>query len=375
MTRPLLRALRALAAIALPFASSAQQAAGTDAWSQFAKLPAARQQAAVNGLVEGLPEAPLAKALRGLAAAADQVQHERTKPHGSHRAKRTIEFPLDPVVLPSRVDYLFGVGTIVPHAGKAPAPGHPDATDTGQAADPTLLHQALLGITPDADKALALLLQRLDSDAGGDGFAAFLQSWRNGDESFYEALDRTAGTKDSVFFFDVMIDDFRGQFGGGHGETRLRGGLQQAHDALHAAFLAYRQYRGFREAVAWSLVLPPDAPLPPRLQRYEAKASGYSLRQQVVMVGAALEHDFDRIVAAVVKSAPPLPQPVWSGAYDPYPSWNATFRELQQRMIERAGSTDAFLAQAENERRQLAAALVQAATGRIQQALAAPKAH
>src|SRR6185503_21020214 len=98
---------------------------------------------------------------------------------------------------------------------------------------------------------------------------AFLHAWRNGDESFYEALDRTAGTKDAVFFYDAMLSDFRTQFGSGDAGHTLGRGLQVAHDALHDAFLAYRQYRGFREAVAWSLVLPPGRALPKRLQRYE----------------------------------------------------------------------------------------------------------
>jgi hypothetical protein len=165
------------------------------------------------------------------------------------------------------------------------------------------------------------------------GEAAFLQSWRNGDESFYEGLDRTAGTKDSVFFFDAMLGDFRGLFAGGasDGGATLPGGPQQAHDALHDAFLAYRQYRGFREAVAHALVLPPDVPLPARLHRYEERvAGGYSLRQQVVMV--------------------------------------------QATMIERAGSTDAFLERAETERRELATTLTRTAAELVQRA-ADPKAH
>ena len=112
-----------------------------------------------------------------------------------------------------------------------------------------------------ADRALARLMYQLDTDTRADQFAAFLHAWRNGEESFYEALDRTAGTKDAVFFYDAMLGDFRQQFGGG-GAPAMGRGLQQAHDDLHDAFLAYRQYRGFREAVAWSLVLPPGRALP-----------------------------------------------------------------------------------------------------------------
>ena len=35
-----------------------------------------------------------------------------------------------------------------------------------------------------------------------------LETWRNGSESFYHALDRTAGTEESVFFYDAMLGDF-----------------------------------------------------------------------------------------------------------------------------------------------------------------------
>jgi hypothetical protein len=262
---------------------------------------------------------------------------------------------------------VFGVGTIdardPAHAELAtPTGGKPPKPKTGAPhADPIRVQQALVGCVPDLDRAVAVLMQRLDVDTGADAFAAFLQSWRNGNESFYEALDRTAGTKDSVFFFDVMLDDFRGQFGGARGELSVRDGLAAAHDALHAGFLSYRQYRGFREAVAWSLVLPPAVPLPARLQRYETKVGGaYSLRQQVVMVSAALDHDLAKVLAAITTTAPPLPKPIWSVAYDPYAAWNAKFVELQQTMIDRAGSTDAFLARALVDRLTLATAIAEA---------------
>lgn len=333
-------------------------------WNAFRKLPAAARDAALTQLGAHVPEAPLAAALRTLAPTARQPQHERTKAHGLQRAKRTIDFPHDDDALPRRVDYQFGHGVIAPRTGKLapppPAKGH---------ADPIPMQQALLGYAPDADLALAVLMQRLDQDAAGDAFAAFLQSWRNGDESFYEALDRTAGTKDSVFFFDAMLGDFTVKFGG-HGADRLRGGLQQQHDALHAAFLAYRQYRGFREAIAWSLVLPPDVPLPKRLARYEEKASGgYSLREQVAMVAMTYDDDPEALLAAILRTTPKLPQPVWSGPHDPYPAWNALVAERQATMVERAGSTDRWLAAALEHRgktaqqwRELAQRLSQAAS-------------
>lgn len=381
----------ALLALLAPFTGAAaaqQQPNATEAWTAFQKLPVARQQQAAAEFVEALPALPCGgTALHALAAIADAPQHERTKERASQRASRTIDFQREPEALPRRVDYVFGVGVIEARDGKekdkhaAPAkpagkpPAKPAAEPAAKpAGDVLVLRQALLGCVPDADKVLAVLLQRLDTDAHGDAFAAFLQSWRNDDESFYEALDRTAGTKDSVFFFDAMLNDFRGQFA--KGEHKLGGGLQEAHDALHAAFLSYRQYRGFREALAWSLVLPPDAPLPARLRRYEEKVEGgYSLRQQVTMVAKALEHDVEKVLDAALKDAPPLPQPVWKQAYDPYPTWTARFQALQTKMIEAAGSTDAYLAEAETERRNFATAIGKLALERVQQAIADSKAH
>jgi hypothetical protein len=362
------------ACLLLLAAAAAAQRPSDDPTTDLRALPPARQTIAAAALLADLaatpPDAALLAFVRGLAADAERATPERTKVRGSRRAARTVEFPAEPERLPRRVDYRFGLGVIAA-AGDGKAAAKPAAGK----ADPIVLRQALRGAAPDADKALAALLRRLDADVRGDAFAAFLQGWRNGDESFYEALDRTAGTKDSVFFYDAMLDDFRGHFGKGDGGQRLGGGLRTAHDALHDAFLAYRQYRGFREAVAWSLLLPPTTTLPVRLARYEAKAAGaYSLREQVVMVSEALDHDVDAIVAAALAGAPPLPQPVWSAAYDPYPAWSATFVSLQTRMIERAGSTDAFLERAQARRTALDAALRQRARAALD-AATADKAH
>ncbi|MBL8756766.1 MAG: hypothetical protein JNK15_25945 [Planctomycetes bacterium] len=342
---------------------AAQTKEPTDPWPAFAKLPIARQQAAAAEFLTLLPSLPHVDALRALAAEADAPAKPRAKVGTVQRPKRVLEYPREPDPLFRRVDYVFGLGTVEPRGTAAAKPG----------TDAVVLHHALTGLAPNADKALAALLRRLDTDTAGDDFAAFLHAWRNGDESFYEALDRTAGSKDSVFFYDVMLGDFRTHFA--KGEHKLAGSLQQAHDALHDAFLAYRQYRGFREAVAWSLVLPPDVPLPLRLRRYEDKPAGsYSLRQQITMVAAALDHDLAGLVDAIAKEAPPLSRPIWAKAHDPYPPWNARFAALQPKMIERAGSTDAFLQRAETALRDEAAGLRKLASAHLA-TLAGGKAH
>ena len=85
-------------------------------------------------------------------------------------------------------------------------------------------------------------------------------------------------------------------------------------------------------------------PLPEQLKRYESKAQGlYSLRQQVMMVLAV--HNYDpRIVAKLIaESAPPLPDPLWSAGYDPYPAWSAVFERAMPEMIAASGDTTKFL--------------------------------
>lgn len=312
-------------------------------------------------------EDPYVRACRKVAEVAKLGGDERVRRFTLHHGKRVqASDEARDAILPQSVQYVFGVGAIDPAEGhQAPAPKKGDkgpekpSPEALRAIRLVEAEQVLRGYVPGADRVLAVLEQRLDSDTGGDRFAAFLHSWRNGHESFYEALDRTSGTPDSVFFYDAMLGDFRSNFveHGDSGAEALRS-LQGAHDALHAAFLAYRQYRGFREAIAWSLVLPPGEALPKRLVRYETKVQGgYSLRQQVLMVLAAKGRDPQQVVELVLASAPKLPQPIWSAGYDPYPRWTETFQGLVPAMIDAFGSTDACLARAEEQQRASAEAV------------------
>lgn len=204
----------------------------------------------------------------------------------------------------------------------------------------------LLGMLPDADLAAAYLEARMDTDRSADDFMLFLELWRNGDESFYEALDRTAGTQDSVFFYDAMLGDYVSAFGRGKTDAakQIKKSLDAAHDALHESFLRYRQYRAFREALALSMVLPPDVPLPAHLRRYEEKGQGqYSLRQQATMVLAVHDYDPRKVAALVAETAPPLPKPLWSAPYDPYEAWRTVFERAMPAMLAVQEDTTAFL--------------------------------
>jgi hypothetical protein len=354
-------------------------------------LDAFRGASASCGIGANRPAAPDSKNPEKSSAAKPSARVSRPKPTVKKSPSPVDEAVLDRSALPSRVEYCFGQRTILlsdlaNHAdakqakaagGKASAGDHSPQKPAPEDTDPILLRHAMLGCVPDADKALASLLFQLDADEGGAEFSLFLQGWRNEKESFYEALDRTAGTKDSLFYYDAMLHDFTDRFAKGSKGKALKQSLGTAQDALHDSFLALRQYRGFREAVAWTLVIPPSSPLPHRLQRYEAKAEGaYSLREQVLMVAECLDYDLHEIVALVLADAPRLSEPIWSKAYDPYPAWNASFMKLQPTMIQMARSTDGMLDRAKTRRAELADALRKIATTVIaDQHTARAKAH
>lgn len=338
---PPVLALCCFAALLATPARAAQDPQQEAAFDELAKLPKKDVEAAAQRLLAAVDALALQghEACRALAqsTAAKATAHAKAFPT-REAGKGAPPPPREAPPFPLAVRYAFGTGRIEP-VPAANSGRHDAAKEHAEHA----LHLALLGLRPDADRMLAALLRDLDGDRGADRFAAFLESWRNGDESFYQALDRTAGTKDSVFFYDAMLQDFTAAFAKGKDGKAALGSLQAAHDSLHDGFLAYRQYRAFREAVAWSLVLPPDLPLPEPLRRYEALVEGaYSLRQQVAMLLELHDGDPGEVVRLANRRADPLAEPLWAKPYDPYAKWSAVFAEAVPRMVERSGSTDAF---------------------------------
>ena len=313
----------------------------------FLRRPAKEQDARLHDLEAAVAAATLLgdAAWRGLLTEAAAPSPQRTKSFPRRYAGKKAPKAVDreTTVISQSRHYVFGLGIIEDDfAGPRVSTAALQSEHRRHRA-----HHALLGALPDIDAAQAQLLRILDGDARADPFAAFLESWRNGEESFYQALDRTAGTKDSVFFYDVMLQDFTTVFGKDNDGRALLKGLQATHDGLHEAFLTYRQYRAFREAIAWSLVLPSDVALPASLTRSEAKVEGaYSLREQAVMLLALADFDPRIVARAAAAQAAPLPEPLWMQKYDPYPSWNLAFAAAIPAMIDSAGSTDAWLQQA-----------------------------
>lgn len=273
---------------------------------------------------------------------------QKISPDGSFPLRAELPFPL-------RIEYVFGAAIL----RKLESPGA-----VAQKLSPAKQLLSLLdGHLTDFDYALAELMREMDNDQSSQPFAMFLESWRNGDESFYRALDRTAGTKQGVFFFDAMLGEFSEKIVKKLDPKAGTKGLKQLHDDLHQAFLTYRQYRGMREAIALSVILPPDVKLPKNLQRYEEAPAGLqSLREHVALMLALSGQSFDQLVAAVRSTAPPLPQPIWTGSYTPV---EVTQKAMVAGMSTQGLTADALLAKQREARTSLRSRLAEAVKRKI----------
>ncbi len=234
----------------------------------------------------------------------------------------------------------------------------------------TVRLEALLeGTLPEAELAIAEIQRRLDIDPTADLYARFLETWRNwgpyGEESFYEALDRTAGTSEEVFFYDAMLGDFVSNFAP---EVGKRWALNKQHDRNQQAFLAYRQYRGLVEAVSFTLVTPPDVEFPARLARYDygSVAEGlFSLRHQIDLLVECAEGDVERVVADLKTflEKHPMPADLWTG-YDPMTALRDEFRRVLDRRIVGTGRAADDLFRQQRDARTALAERIRAATER-----------
>ncbi len=297
-------------------------------------------------LAGGEREDPRLRALRALAAALEQT--EPTEAAGRTRFKKRqvseSRAPAGPRVfpLPREIFYRFGnraFEALDPDSKRVAAAlkkGEAPAAEDLAAAN--RLDYLLRGCLPETELALAEIERRLDVQQGGDRLAQFLESWRNygpqGEESFYEALDRTAGTDEEVFFYDAMLAAFVGEFAG---EAGKRWSRNEQHANHQQAFLTYRQYRGMIEATAFSLVLPQDLPLPARLARYDygAVAEGlFSLRHEIDLLAVLHDGDAERVVEEVraFLAGHLLPEPLWE-RYDPLADFGRAVREAVEKKV------------------------------------------
>ncbi|MBK6938930.1 MAG: hypothetical protein IPH13_01815 [Planctomycetes bacterium] len=274
---------------------------------------------------DGRNEAARVKALRALArtlmngapAATAKLKEKNLRKPGAPPAEPRV-FPL-----PAHVRYRFGFRDVVgvDDADRALASAlrakKPLSVEDlpGAAIAEALAH----GCVPELELLVASIERELDVDHGADEYALFLESWRNGgphgDESFYEALDRSAGTQEAPFFYDAMLADFVVKFAAVEGK---RWDLQIRHDKNQNMFLAYRQYRGFIEASAYALALPSDVKLPARLARYDYESAGQnllSLRHQIDVLVELNDGDVGKVLTELKAfiAARPLPERLWNG--------------------------------------------------------------
>ena len=272
-------------------------------------------------------DSPWLRRVQGFAEAAAKLQSVKVQGMVRQTPQREEASPLAQLPFAIRHEYVWGHRAVLPIEKRQPL-----VARSGKDSLPLPLGSPVedwlamfRGLPPDLDLAIAGAQAELDQASSADKFALFLESWRNGQESFYRALDRAAGTKEAVFFFDAMLGEFQARFAP-KGASELKS-LQQLHDALHDSFLAYRQYRAMREAAACAAVLPGSVRLPKCLERYDSQKTGYGLRDDLWILACIDGHDPRPGLQMILAATPALPSPLWStqGKYDALPPFQKAF--------------------------------------------------
>lgn len=289
---------------------------------------------------------------------------KRDEPFREQRVQSACDIPAVAGFAPSQLAYEFGSrGLAALDAGNRALAA---ALRKGQVSAEALslahrAEQMLLGRLPETELCIASLQRDLDVLTAWDRFALLLESWRHvsrsRQESFYAALDRTAGTDEGLFFYDSMVADFSRRFGAA--------GMTEDTQRIQQAFLCYRRYRAFIEAVACSLVLPPDEGLPARLARYDYAAVGagaYSLRH---VIDILLEDQAGDVVAVAGHVRTVLlglgePRDI-ADAADPSAALNRCFESRIAEMVERSGASTDELGARNRARRKALAESIRAA--------------
>lgn len=315
---------------------------------RFEKLPSRRQDDVLEAVVAAIDEIedPWLAQIRALGTRDLPGEGDRPRRESTREVGRAADDPAagsgalaGMLPFPASVHYRYGLRRVDPFEVE-PRDARGRRVSRSKAAE--LLRIARLeslcgGHAPDLDRALAALLARLDDRLGIDAEARFLERWRDGSESFYEALDRTAGRMEGVFHYDAMLDEWvRELVPKGHPDrTRLAGGVEASLHGFQSAFQAYRSYRSVREAVALSLLLDPRDELPGRLVRFQENAQGadHSSRECVEVVLGAHDGDLLAAVDAFLAAAPELPADLWTGEHRAWEGINGAFDQALQRVI------------------------------------------
>ncbi|MCB9871012.1 MAG: hypothetical protein H6837_14240 [Planctomycetes bacterium] len=340
----------------------------TQALEKFAKLSAGRQAEVLQAVERavGAIDHPL---LRGVASFAKlgtntgRTRYKKVSTPRSHAnsetAAKTSSALVDRVPFPTTCEYQWAFGHIEKRDPTPPGT-RLSASKRRTAARMARLDGMCHGFPADLDRALAAMLRQLDDDRSADPHAVLLESWHNGVESFYEALDRTAGTPEKLFYFDAMLADWAKRcIDKRHPERRaLIASSKATQQAFYQMARTYRSYRSLREMIALTLVLPPDQDLPEPLRgRYQDNAGeAYSTRTNVTLLLAAHGGDIEAVLRALGGKLGKMPADTWHKGDDPV-----------QGLYEVVGNatvgkdTDALLARHKTDRLSLHERVAQAA--------------
>ncbi|MEE3215596.1 MAG: hypothetical protein VX259_08505, partial [Pseudomonadota bacterium] len=292
----------------------------------------------------------------------------------SETARRTSSALVDQVPFRSKFEYRWAYGEIGEH--EINYPGKRLSRQKRRCRDlQAELEDLCNGYPLDAGRALAGIMRDLDNERSADQHAVFLNSWKNGSETFYQALARTSGTDDGIFCYDAMLSDWvRRCIGKRHPEYKLMvRSLDSTQRAFYQMAATYRSYRGLREMVALSLVLPSDQRLPERLARlYEDNAgTGYSTRDNIILLLAAHDGDVDATVRTILNRLQAMPSDTWHDGSDfqPVRGIYAAFDASMPKLVAGGLHTDKVLALKKIESKALQDRISQIARAALVQAL------
>lgn len=367
------RAVLVAFALLLPVAATAQRArpaafdvapVGVErAMANFARLRPATQRQVIADLAKAVAELPAtpwttAAELGAEVRVTPRRERSRERQLGGGSETAAGARPLTTSLpVPTRVTWRFGARRFE----AVPACASRDAEAERVAA----LDALCRGEDLELGSAFAALLARMDVERGFDDVAGLLETWRNGEESMYEALDRTAGSGEAVFHYDVMIDDFvRHCVPADHPDRRnfiasrdaARGGFQRA-------FTAWCGRRSTLEMVALACLLGPDTPLPGRLARYEQVEPGsHSMRELVELIVIAHRGDVRAACDAIVAEFAPLTTAPWQADREGWRAVLAAYRRIEPQLLADGRSTFEQLAASRATRRELRAERARIAT-------------
>ncbi len=336
---------------------------GVDAaMRKFAKLSERRQKAVlaeVRAAVKRI-EDPYLRSLLAYRQAGTKGGKARKKPLKMAKRKMNSETGVDKSVsmveqLPfkPRCEFRFAYGDIVDREPVATRKRASKRTKH-RARMKAEIEDLLAGNAIDSDYALAAILRELDNDRSADDHAVFLDSWKNGAETFYQALERTAGNGTGVFCYDAMLSDWVKRCIPKKHEDRkaMIRSLSDTHTAFYRMAATYRAYRSVRELIALSLILPSDVRLPEQLaKRYEDNGgNAYSTRDVIELLLAAHDGDVGATVRTILTHLEQMPPVLWKPGFNSVQGLYHAQDALMAKIIAGGRHSDQTLAQQKAKR-------------------------